>query len=648
MASLEIMSFSHLRNLESSAKTSVRIVRFTEVISLALVAYSFSAAAQTSGAVRGGSAEPVYNVVSPIGESTVKMISMTPRLNTLAGKTVCMVSNRAFKADIALPAIGEQLKQVYPDIRIVSHTQMPIAPLPSTPDNPQQDVENLRLAAKQQSCSAVVSGDGGCGVCTPRVAHAAVIAEKAGIPSVVVAAPAFRKQAEITAHDQGVPSVRVAVYPGPFDLHSDSQVRENAVKIVVPQVIEALTKPLAESPSSPDGTLKERKAREVVFTGTLDEVNRYFADYQWSDGMAIVPPTVERVEQFLKYTGYSPHEEIAVLPLANLRATPWNIAVNAVMAGARPEHMPVIIAAVQAIGDPAYRLSVTGGSTHSLSTFYWVNGPLARQLGIDYGQGLIAAPTNAAIGRTMSLIERNIAGFRIKETQMGSFGKLQSWVLAEDEEALQKIGWQPDHVERGFDRNASTVAAASSTFMGQNIIPSTSDPKILMQLLAYGITYNEAFASGMIDSPRTLLITPGTAEVLAKGGYTKQKLVEELRDTARKPTYEWTFSKVYGSYGRIFGSFDREVERDLGDRRAAKGKLPPWYPRTPGWEEIKTTASIAPNGIRILVCGDPSRNKAQVLAGATGKSVKQIKLPVNWDELMEQAGYRPLTEFVIE
>jgi hypothetical protein len=484
-------------------------------------------------------------------------------------------------------------------------------------------------------------------VCTPRVAHAAVVAEKSGVPSVVVAGPAFKKQAEVTAYDQGVPSVRVAVYPGPFDLHSDSQVRENAVKIVVPQVIEALTKPLPESASAQEASRKEKKAREVVFTGTVDEVNRYFSDYQWSDGMAIIPPTVERVEEFLQYTDYAPYEEIAVLPLANLRATPWNIAVNAVMAGARPQYMPIIMAAVQAIGDPAFRLAVTGGSTHSFNTFYWVNGPLARQLGIDYGQGLIAAQANQVIGRTMSLIERNIAGFRIKETQMGTFGKLQSWVLAEDEEALKKIGWQPDHVEKGFDKDVSTVSVASSTFMGQNIIPSTSDPKILMQLLAYGITYNEAFASGMIGSPRTLLLAPTTAEVLAKGGYTKKTLIEDLVETARKPTYEWTFSKVYGSYGRIFSSFDKEVEKDLNDPRAAKGKLPPWYPRAPGWEEIKTTPSITRNTIHILVCGDPSRNKAQVLAGGTGKSVKEVKLPATWDELMEKAGYRPLKEFVI-
>lgn len=478
--------------------------------------------------------------------------------------------------------------------------------------------------------------------------HAAVIAEKAGLPSVVITAPAFKKQAEVTAYDQGLPSLRVAVYPGPFDLHSESQLRENTVKTLVPQVVEALTKPIPEPASIQESVFRQKKAREIVFTGTLDEVNRYFADHQWSDGMAIIPPTVQRVEEFLKYTGYAPHEEIAVLPLANLRATPWNIAVNAVMAGARPQYMPVIIAAVQALGDPAFRLNITGGSTHSFSTFFWVNGPVARQLGIDSGQGLIAAHANQAIGRTMSLIERNIAGFRIKETQMGTFGKLQSWVLAEDEEALKKIGWQPDHVERGFDKNVSTVSAATSTFMGQNIIPSTSDPRILMQIMAYGLTYNEAFATGIINSPRTLLLTPSTAEVLAKGGYTKKKLIEDLVQTARKTVYEWTFSKVYGSYGKVLGSFERELERNSRDPRAVKGKLPPWYPKTPGWEEIRTIPSLTRDGIRILVCGDPSRNKAQVLAGGTGKSVKEIKLPANWDELMEKEGYRPLKEFVIE
>jgi hypothetical protein len=162
MEPINMRSFEHLRILKSSCRASVfRIVCFAEVISLVLVVCSVSAAAQKSVAVQGGSAEPVYSVVSPIGESTVTMISMTPRLNTLAGKTVCMAWNRAFKADIALPAIAEQLKQIYPDIKIVPYTEMPDAPRPSTPDHPQKDAEDLRVALKEKGCSALVTGNGG-------------------------------------------------------------------------------------------------------------------------------------------------------------------------------------------------------------------------------------------------------------------------------------------------------------------------------------------------------------------------------------------------------------------------------------------------------------------------------------------------------
>jgi len=231
--------------------------------------------------------------------------------------------------------------------------------------------------------------------------------------------PGFDEQARKAARDHGIPSIQVAVYPDPFDLETKDQLQEKSAKIVVPQIIDALTKPIAAS----KGTAEKRDSSEIVFTGTIDQINRYFTDKGWSDGMSITPPTKEKAEEFLKYTDYPPDQEIAVLPVANLMATPWNIAVNGVMAGCRPEYMPILIAAVQAIGDPVFRYGYSGSSTHSFINFFWVNGPLARQLGIDHGQGLIANPVNSVIGRAMSLIERNIAGFRIKETQMGSFGK---------------------------------------------------------------------------------------------------------------------------------------------------------------------------------------------------------------------------------
>jgi len=451
----------------------------------------------------------------------------------------------------------------------------------------------------------------------------------------------------LTGTHNGIPSLQHAVYPGPFDLHTDQALRDNTVKEVLPQIVKVLTSKIQAS-ASPE---KEKSPNgKIVFTGTLEQINRYFADNGWSDGMAIVPPTSERIEKFLKYTDYAPDQEIAILASANLRATPRIIAANAVMAGARPEHMPIIIAMVQSIGDPKYKISYSrrAGSTHSFQTYYWLNGPVARQLGVDFAQGLIANPVNQVLGRTMSLIERNIAGYQIKLTQVGTFGKVTSWILAEDEESALRIGWKPSNVEKGFDLNANTVTTGESTVWGQNLIPATSDAKILMQLIAYDLTHKEQFAAGWIQSKRTLLITPTTAQVLAEGGYaSKDSLKADLAKTARIVTYEWAWSKVNGSYGAIYPPFEEELAKTMAEPQAEKGKLPPWWPRFPGWEEIKTTPVVAkPSDLEILVVGDTSRNKVQTLS-ANGYNTIQIRLPKNWDELMKTAGYRPLQEFLL-
>jgi hypothetical protein len=106
-------------------------------------------------------AEPVYKVVSPLGESTAKTIAMAPRLDTLDGKTVCMVWNYAFKADVTLPAIAEELKKQYPGIKIVPYTAMPIAPLPEPPGTPKRESEALQAAFKARGAHAVIAGNGG-------------------------------------------------------------------------------------------------------------------------------------------------------------------------------------------------------------------------------------------------------------------------------------------------------------------------------------------------------------------------------------------------------------------------------------------------------------------------------------------------------
>jgi hypothetical protein len=131
------------------------------------------------------------------------------------------------------------------------------------------------------------------------------------------------------------------------------------------------------------------------------------------------------------------------------------------------------------------------------------------------------------------------------------------------------------------------------------------------------------------------------AKLLVDGGYSKKSLKEDLVKNARRITYEWAFCKVNGSFGRVYPSFEEELKNCLAEQDVETGKLPVWYPRFPGWKAIETTPSLQADKIDLLICGDPSRNKAQTMAG--GKLVtKEIKLPSNWDTLMHKKSYRSL------
>jgi hypothetical protein len=179
-----------------------------------------------------------------------------------------------------------------------------------------------------------------------------------------------------------------------------------------------LTRPVAgDATKSPDSV---RRANEVIYKGTFDEINDYFRNREWTDELPIVPPTIERVEEFLKHTNRSPTETIAVLPQANLQAIPWNIAANAVMAGCRPDCMPLLIAAVQAIADNAYNLNNIG-STWGVLPFLLINGPAIDKMGIQSGGQLISKGANPSTGRALGLIIKNIAGTNSAGTT-GTFG----------------------------------------------------------------------------------------------------------------------------------------------------------------------------------------------------------------------------------
>jgi len=250
----------------------------------------------------------------------------------------------------------------------------------------------------------------------------------------MIAAPGFTAQAKSAARAAGVPIPRVAEYPGAFSAHTREQLLENTRAVLCPQIEKALTVPLSE---------KEREQGDaaggkdgIVFVGTAAQVNAYFAQNGWTDGLPIMPPTQEAIAEFLEFCDLPADATVAVVPPARREVTARQVAANGVMAGCPPEYMPILVAIAKAMTNGNFRRTLA--STHAWTPYCWVNGPIARQLGIDHGQGEISGRGNAAIGRFFNLAMLNFGGYYIKENRMGTFGYLMPWCLAEDEEtALQ-------------------------------------------------------------------------------------------------------------------------------------------------------------------------------------------------------------------
>ena len=442
-------------------------------------------------------------------------------------------------------------------------------------------------------------------------------AEKLGIPSVVVTTTGFTNIAKATGRAEGITGLRVAEYPGAVGVHAQALVEKNVETVLFDRIVDELTKP---RPGESEGALgAERGADEIVFEGTFDEINDHFRQRLWSDELPIVPPTRERVDAFLKHTWRAPDERIAVLAQANLAATPRNIAANAVMAGCRPELMPVLIAAVEAIADDTYNLNNIG-STWGVLPFLLINGPAAHALGIENGAQLVNKGANPALGRALGLIIRNIAGYKLSRNYMGTFGYPMNFVLAENE-ALSP--WEPYHVERGFDRADSTVTACGTVTWGwPPAIYGTQDKtaaQTALEMLSLEVTKKpclgrlvERGANGFRNMI-TFLIAPPVARALAQAGYDKQKIREYVYEHARVPYRELEFLIEFG-HSEAFKIPDM-VDRGLMPEEYLV-KLDDLVRVLPG-----------PETINIVVCGDPDRNRVMVLwGGYVSPSTKKIDL----------------------
>lgn len=269
-------------------------------------------------------------------------------------------------------------------------------------------------------------------------------------------------------------------------------------------------------------------SKKIDISDSYDEIYEYAYANGWTDGLPIVPPTEERVRRAIDYVGRDGSEVIAEIPPAMGDATIEKIAINAVMAGCRPEYMPVLIAAVEAMVEPKFSLYGVQNTTNPVAPLLVINGPIRKKLDINCGAGILGPcwRSNATIGRAVRLILLNLGGATpgsVDKATHGMPGKY-TFCFGENEEASP---WEPLHVTRGFPAETSAVtliAPAGTT----NVNAANRDPREIIQLIANTLAQwgSNSMVYGMGES--LVIMNTGHAEVLSRAGYSKADVQKAL------------------------------------------------------------------------------------------------------------------------
>ncbi len=336
----------------------------------------------------------------------------------------------------------------------------------------------------------------------------------------------------------------------------------------------------------------ELKSGRYAVGDVLEATELYF-EKGWSDGLPVVPPTEDRIWAMLEATGLEPDHQITFITNRQAAVTAEKVAINAVMAGCKPEYMPVVVAAIEALGDPKWSYHGPGTSTGGAAVLTIVNGPIARRLQINSGDNLFGPGwrANATIGRAVRLVMRNVIGSlpgRLDRATLGHPGKY-TYVIAENEEDSP---WPPLHVERGFrpEQSAVTVMAAEAPHQFYNQL-SNSAEGILTTLCD-----DMRISGNVVGQPQHAIVLAGEhMRTIAAGGWSKADI--------RKFVFEHTHNSAahLKRAHRLAGPIKPEDETMLRPLVpspedilvvAAGGRAGAFSAYVPGWGSKRTSESV--------------------------------------------------------
>jgi hypothetical protein len=434
----------------------------------------------------------------------------------------------------------------------------------------------------------------------------AVSVEERGKPTVSLVNIGFANDAESAGRGMAMPVLRIVPTTIPCESSVISDI-EAGVDSAMEAIISALTRPLTLEEKSPKPREPE-KPQHIIFKGRLEEINRFFYQRGWTDGLPIFPPTEEAVAEMLTGTDLKPEHLLGKLQSRNGKATVEKIAVNAVMAGCLPTYLPVLIAGTIDLleSEPGFMGYTTFGfSTGSWAPFWIINGPIRNDINVNNGSGAFSPGNmaNAAIGRAMGLIIKNIGGVRKGVEDMGVMGNPLKYaaVIAENEEDSP---WEPLQVECGYKKEESTVTLSFPQSFYQHW-PYSSDAEGILNAIVDNIPRGMRY---------TIVLTPPHAQNLFREGYDKEKVKNYITEHKLVPAARMKAQASTGTNTRTL-----EALKDLPADGSQLVQL------------IKD-----PRFIRIIVGGGPGAFIAHLIGGGATpgkKETQKIELPKNWTKI---------------
>jgi len=362
----------------------------------------------------------------------------------------------------------------------------------------------------------------------------------------------FRSLATTAAAAAGMPHLAIELVQHPLGGVDPKLIRDRA-ESVVDRVLNALT----TDPPLP-AARRIAAADAVQAPDDLDAFQEWAAARGWSDALPVLPPTAARVARLI--AGSRLARDFVLVPSLAPAMRPASIeavAINAAMAGAGPEHMPVVLAALRALADPAFNLNAIQTTTHPCTPLLVVNGPIAARLGISGGANALGNGyrANAVIGRAVRLVLQNVGGAIPGETDratLGHPGKF-TYCLAENE---AESPWEPLHVERGFRRDESTVTVLGAAGPHNVNDHGSASADSLLKALA-GTVAAPASNNIYYGGEALVIVGPEHARTIADSGWSKADLKRALWERGRVRMDAFSQENVSRYKHIIPGRFDQ-------------------------------------------------------------------------------------------